>query len=663
MHVAATLWKRLGLAEHIFGILLLLWATLGVLAPGSFLGAVVQALAFVAGIVVAIRMLRVGIRGAIWRLRNRLLVAYGFIALVPVVLIVLLGYFGLSTLAARIAITGVRDELNHQFDALHGVAAAVAGADPRRREEITTRAGAYFNEKFPGFQMIATSSADGTVVTFPVDAPVQHPPRGWGDVLGLVVKDGRLFAWDHLTRPDTEVTVLAPLEASFFESLAPKLGGTRLTTLSESTQQTRAALRRQLRTQARQEGASGTRPARGIRGWLDTILEGTPLPVAIWDAPGSTETVNLGVRTSISAVVGLFFGPEATVGGAAAEGSLLILYFSGILFLIVELVSMAIGISLTRTITGAVHELYEGTERVMHGDFSHRIAVPGHDQLAELGASFNRMTENVERLLIVAKEKERLQAEIEIAREVQNQLFPKVVPETKTLRLRAHCTPARMVSGDYYDYQTLLDNLVAIAMGDVAGKGISAALLMATLQSSLRTQLRNCLERAAQAQSDGEGSGMHLSTAALVSQLNQQLYSFTSPEKYSTFILGVYDDGSGRFTYTNAGHLPPILLRDGEARRLDINGMVVGAFEFASYEESSIVLDPGDLLVFYTDGITEPENEYGEMFGEDRLIEAVQKAIDSDEDEIIANVIQSVRQWTGSPELQDDMTILLARRV
>jgi sigma-B regulation protein RsbU (phosphoserine phosphatase) len=162
---------------------------------------------------------------------------------------------------------------------------------------------------------------------------------------------------------------------------------------------------------------------------------------------------------------------------------------------------------------------------------------------------------------------------------------------------------------------------------------------------------------------NGGNSKLAVSTASLVSQLNQQLYSFTSPEKYATFFFGVYDDRAGTFRYTNAGHLPPILLRGGEALRLDINGMVVGAFEFAQYDESCIRLDPGDLLLFYTDGITEPENEYGEMFGEDRLIDVVQRSLDRGEDEIIANVIQSVRQWTGSPELQDDMTLLLARRV
>jgi len=145
--------------------------------------------------------------------------------------------------------------------------------------------------------------------------------------------------------------------------------------------------------------------------------------------------------------------------------------------------------------------------------------------------------------------------------------------------------------------------------------------------------------------------------------LNQQLYADTTPEKYATFFLGVYDETTRNLTYTNAGHLPPILIRSGEASQLEVNGMVVGAFPFAKYGESRIALQPKDLLVFYTDGITEPENAYGEMFGEERLIELLIRSANLDESEIVSSVIDAVRQWTGSDELQDDMTLLLVRQL
>jgi phosphoserine phosphatase RsbU/P len=322
----------------------------------------------------------------------------------------------------------------------------------------------------------------------------------------------------------------------------------------------------------------------------------------------------------------------------------------------VEIISVIIGISMTRTITGAVHRLYEGTQHMIHGDFSHRIEVKGKDQLAELSRSFNSMIENLERLLVVAKEKERLQSEIEIAREVQSQLYPRSVPKTETLRLTAICQPARMVSGDYYDYEAIRGKRIALAVGDVAGKGISAALLMATLQSSLRTQLQGW-------DASCNGEPPQVSPSRLVSRLNSQLYTYTSPEKYATFCLGVFDEASGSFAYTNAGHLPPLLFRDGEAQHLDVNGTVVGAFPFSSYGESRVDLRSGDLLVCFTDGITEPENEYGEMFGEERLVDLIAKNSHRNEEQIIEMVLASVRQWTSSEELQDDMTIMLARRV
>ncbi len=381
------------------------------------------------------------------------------------------------------------------------------------------------------------------------------------------------------------------------------------------------------------------------------------VPIEVWDSPGSELESWLWVRSRPSAVYGAFFGRKSDV----VQGMPAILLGVSIAFLLVELVSLIAGISMTRTITRAVHLLYEGTRRVRLGDFSHRIEVYGKDQLADLGHSFNRMTERIEELLVVAKEKERLQSELEIAREVQSQLYPKTVPEVRTLRLTAVCKPARMVSGDYFDYECMHGSKVALAIGDVAGKGISAALLMATLQSSLRTELRGSFDLAVAAESAFSRAPIP-STAQLVGHLNQQLYAYTSPEKYATFYLGIYDEDASILSYTNAGHLPPILIRNGQATRLNVDGTVVGAFPFAQYDESRIALEPGDLLVCFTDGVSEPENEYGEMFGEDRLVDLLMRNVDRSEDQIIASVIQAVEQWTGSPELQDDMTLLLVRR-
>jgi sigma-B regulation protein RsbU (phosphoserine phosphatase) len=279
--------------------------------------------------------------------------------------------------------------------------------------------------------------------------------------------------------------------------------------------------------------------------------------------------------------------------------------------------------------------------------------VKGDDQLAELGSSFNTMTENLGSLIVVAKEKERLQSELEIAREVQNQLFPRDVPSSKTLELKGVCMPARVVSGDYYDFMAMPGSELAFAIGDVAGKGISAALLMATIQSTMRTQLS----------ATNGSTPMHFSAARLVAQLNRQLFANTTPEKYATFFFAIYDEARCALTYTNAGHLPPVLVRSGGFTNLDPTGTVVGAFPFAKYEERTVELENGDIVVAYTDGIVEPENPYGEMFGENRMKDLVLRYAYAGSSEIIARTMEAVVQWTGSSELQDDMTMVVVRRI
>jgi sigma-B regulation protein RsbU (phosphoserine phosphatase) len=177
--------------------------------------------------------------------------------------------------------------------------------------------------------------------------------------------------------------------------------------------------------------------------------------------------------------------------------------------------------------------------------------------------------------------------------------------------------------------------------------------------------LQSALEIAAAAGNGGTSGSIPplLSTSHLVSRLNTQLHAYTSPEKYATFCFGIFDEPTGIFTYTNAGHLPPLLVRDGAAERLDVNGTVVGAFPFAKFDESRLELKSNDLLVCFTDGITEPENEYGEMFGEDRLIELIARSSHLNDEQIVEVVLEAVREWTATDELQDDMTVLLARRV
>jgi sigma-B regulation protein RsbU (phosphoserine phosphatase) len=579
------------------------------------------------------------IRRAIWRLRNRLIVAYIVIGVVPLLLIFLFAGVTARHAGGQVGVYLVRSELERRLNVLNGAARMVARATVDRRQAALDRIESFYRERFPGLRVIIADSGH---------RPPDAPPAGWGEVQGVVVKDGMLYGWAHALHQDTQVTLLVPLTRHWLSDLTPNLGEVSIVYFPDpaASAQPRPIEMRLHPAAAGEEDEVPAIPPPVNR--LDIeLLWGSEIPVALWDSPQTLERSLLAVRSRLSALLGILFEHKTPVPA--------FLYVVLVAFLIAELTAIYIGFSITRSITGAVHDLYEGTERVMRGDFSHRIRVKGNEQIAELSRSFNRMTENLENLLAVAKEKERMQAELEIAREVQNQLFPRSVPALRGLELRALCNPARMVSGDYYDYPQLGDGKIAITIADVAGKGISAALLMATLQSALRSEVRHLHSAGA---SSGQGW-----TTTIVSRLNQQLYADTAPEKYATFCFAVYDDSNGRLTYTNAGHLPPLLVRRGKVTSLDVNGMVVGAFPFAKYDESSVVLEAGDLLVFYTDGIVEPENEFGEMFGEQQLKDLLLRMAHSETGQILNEVIEAVHRHTGSPELQDDMTILVARRL
>jgi phosphoserine phosphatase RsbU/P len=327
----------------------------------------------------------------------------------------------------------------------------------------------------------------------------------------------------------------------------------------------------------------------------------------------------------------------------------------GIVFLVIELAALIISWRLTRSITTTVDKLNLATERVKVGDFSHRIDLPARDQLTALGEAFDGMTASVQRLLTESLEKTRLEGELEIAREVQNRLFPQSTPEVTGLRLYGLCKPARTVSGDYYDFLRLGDGRVGLVVGDISGKGISAALLMATLQSALHAQFYDTHSNS------GASSEWPAHTAEVVSRLNRQIYASTPREKYVTLFYGVYDGASGRLTYTNAGHLPPVIFRRGSMLRLEGGGTVVGLFPSARYEQVEVQIEQGDMLLAFTDGMTEPENSYGEEFGEDRLLDVARRALGSPPEVLMDEIYRSVSDWTGSPELQDDMTLVVGK--
>jgi sigma-B regulation protein RsbU (phosphoserine phosphatase) len=403
------------------------------------------------------------------------------------------------------------------------------------------------------------------------------------------------------------------------------------------------------------------------------IWFGTPLRVVDWNT-GKNEVIG----TPVSPVVRVRTMPSLLYGNLFASledfarGIEYILFGVLIFFAIIELVALFTGTRMTRTVTAAVAQLYDATKHVDRGDFSHRIPVKSKDQLAELALSFNSMTESIEKLILEQKEKQRLEGELAIAQEVQAQLFPRQASELESLEVHGFCRPARTVSGDYYDFLTASSHKLILAVGDISGKGISAALLMATIHSAVRAysieSLPQMREPVAVGAVVGAGrmttawpEGIEVSPGALLGLLNHQLYESTPPEKYATLFLCIYDGRSHRLTYSNGGHLPPILIgQDGSVRRLEAGGTVVGLFDNMTYDEGSVEMHPGEIFLAYSDGVTEPENEFGE-FGEERLIDLVRENRHLPLVHISQVVTAAVDDWIGDKEQPDDITLVLAR--
>ncbi|MBV9928089.1 MAG: SpoIIE family protein phosphatase [Acidobacteria bacterium] len=356
-----------------------------------------------------------------------------------------------------------------------------------------------------------------------------------------------------------------------------------------------------------------------------------------------------------------------------------ILYVVAVVFLVLEMLALFSAAWMTRAVTGTVHKLYRATESVKLGDFSHRIRTRSRDQLGELALAFNDMSANIETLLAERVAHERLKREVEIAHEVQAQLFPRSTPALDTADITGECRAALGVAGDYYDFIEVTPGLVALTLGDVSGKGLSASLVMSNLQATLRAQVSIIAERLSIANqvtvpAGGDGGPafempcgvVETDNGCLVSRMaeriNEQLCRSTDANRFATLFLALYDDRARSLRYTNAGHNAPLLVRaGGTVERLWTGGTVLGAFDGVGFEEGQAVLRDGDLLVVYSDGITEARRADGEEFGEERLLKLLIQNRTETADNIRVKILESVETWAGQAERGDDQTVVILR--
>jgi sigma-B regulation protein RsbU (phosphoserine phosphatase) len=590
----------------------------------------------------------------LWRLRNRLIVAYVFIAVVPIILLLTIAGLAAYGLYLQLGAHLLHDDLNERISMIAADADTIAGAI---EEEVPRKAASLSEESLmvhPGVaSVIAAARAQWPELVVLPNRGEHLVKAGNGrHYAGLVEFEKKLWlaSAEGRTGPAGPITILVgvPLTPQVLDSLTSDLGPIHLILLEPAARKLPRERGFSIEGESyeiAQQISSKERTLVPAANWLDMRVSGASTLEAARAEPGLD-------RSTAPVLASFALRPSAvnhqllTSVGAVGPVLVAVLLIVGVVFLILELVALATGVVLTRTITRAVGDLYEATLHVRRGDFRYRVRVPNRDQLGVLGESFNEMTSSVQELIEEQRRRQRLENELSIAREVQEELFPRSLPSLPGLELAAVCRPARTVSGDYYDFISLSPSRVAIALADISGKGISAALLMASLQAALRSQ----------AQIAG-----HSEPAELVARLNAGMFKNTSDDRYATFFYGVYDADVKTLTYTNAGHLAPFFLTDGHLERLEEGGTVVGLFEECVYEQRTLKVEPGSVLVAFSDGLTEPENAYGEEYGMERLEDEILRQRHAPAQTMAEDLIAASEQWAGSAEQADDITVVIAR--
>jgi sigma-B regulation protein RsbU (phosphoserine phosphatase) len=613
-------------------------------------------------------------RRLLWRVRRKLILSYIFIGVVPALLIVaffMLGAWVVSTnVSAYLFRDGYDDIVNYANLAAAAAAAEVARTPNTAAETVgrvqrsTSRMHRTLSIVFiptaaASPPMIAAGDwghlrkmppdrvpdwvtrADGFAGTIAVPSPARN---GEGD---LIVRAVAPAVTDRirLGYVVADVPVDAEVLEGLYEATGVKAGAIRIGGGSNA-------------------GFTGVTSPDGSTGPDRYALFGrglTILDAREWD----TGVVHRAMIANSYAIRELYEKLSAAqsvqvgqVAGGVTLGQaiLLILVLVAGLFLIIQIVALVMGLALARSITSSIHELFMGTERVRHGDFTHRIDIMSNDQLGELAGSFNQMIGSIENLLQTAAEKKRLEEELRIARQIQMSLLPRGQLEVPGLAVTALCVPAREVGGDYYDFFPLPGDKLGVLIADVSGKGTSAALYMAELKGLVLSL-----------------SQIYQSPRQLLLEVNRIISDNLDSRSFITMTYAVLDLAGGTMTYARAGHTPLIHLRagarDGNGVQVLVpGGMVLGLRipgaegKFAELlEEDRLDLSTGDVIVFYTDGITEAMNADSDLFGESRLSRIVEEHGHLESGELRERILREIETFVGSADQHDDMTMILMK--
>jgi sigma-B regulation protein RsbU (phosphoserine phosphatase) len=614
----------------------------------------------------------------LWRVRQKLILSYVFLGFVPVLLVVSLALVGGLVLYLNVAgymfHEGFRD-IADDVQQIAETAAAEIGKTPAGANDTIARKYDSLSSRYPLLSLAVVPMPPVPSIT-PKPAPaISLKPGPANPVKPATPPVLTAGPWRHMPAPVEVPIWLQSAPGGFrgvigvqpagstdwmivIRSSVPTRDGSRIVVVDlpvgpdvAATIEARTKERIGQVTVAKECGGPAT-PDAGPAGGLFSSFQQTVafLDCRDWTtgSPGQT-TVSL-----VAPLSRLWTQVAATspIERASGTTSFLVVFTAlGGLFLVIQGAALFFGAVLARSITYAVHELFRGTERVQQGDFAHRIRVDSGDQLGELAGSFNRMSASIEHLLHVQREKQRLDDELRIAREIQKSLLPPCPPSLAGLSIADLCEPAREVGGDYYDFFELGPRQIGIMIADVAGKGTSAALYMAELKGLMLSL-----------------SARERSPRLLMIEANRLLSAHLDNRSFITMTYMVIDLEARTMTCARAGHTPLLVVSGGTGEVIIPSGMVLGLRLPGALERFSSVLEehtrkiqPGDVFVLYTDGISEAMDTQGELFSDEGLARVVESHHELDAPGIRERVVREVRAFVGDAEPHDDMTMIVVK--
>jgi len=497
---------------------------------------------------------------------------------------------------------------------------------------------AYTDEAFPRAQTSLTiEGATGAQVLLPGTATraVKHPD--WvpeTGFAGLVVDRGQIEIRDVLARQQSACNLTVIFSLPLGSELAKRLSsaaGMEVTTVSP----------RQFRVHPSQ------RVLRTIR---DNFIPGLSRPAAVvlsvrnWETGVTEDWVAYSVRPSYSNT----FEDVARLGSQTANWVWLLAALS-LTVLLLDAAGVWMSIRFGSDIAITVDDLSSAAHQIAGGNFAWRTPVRSKGQLGDLSCNFNEMAIALEQLQKDEAARLRLESELQIARSVQQYLYPHVAPVLREATVSGRTMAARTIGGDLYDFFDLGPERIGILCADVSGKGIPAALMMANLQAVARAHFGDSID------------GPAAPPAHFVEILNQQLAGRFGDNRYATLFWAEYDTQTEVLTYVNAGHPSPILTHStGPIERLNSVGVPIGMFANAPYTATTLQMRPGSRLVIFTDGLTDAENVAREEFGDERLIECCNTiAAGMDAKGVADRVMQAVAEWSVGTEQFDDTTVVV----